>query len=119
MSFLMFFKPKNNKLKNAGQPAYFGASVRECELDKKMRANPARCGTLDRSGYHQSQVVLSNCATLEMEIFHSRMYVISKRLVTPYPTIHARFYHLVCNSKCTSFRRDLKGKFVDLEKGGI
>ena len=44
-------EPQNNKLENAGQPAYFGASVLECGFDKKMGANPARCGTFDRSVY--------------------------------------------------------------------
>ena len=37
-------------MEDAGQLAYLRASVRECGFDKKMRANPARCGTLDRSG---------------------------------------------------------------------
>ena len=36
-------------MENAGQLACLRASVRECGFDKKMRANPARCGTLDRS----------------------------------------------------------------------
>ena len=36
-------------MEDAGQLAYLRASVRECGFDKKIRANPARCGTLDRS----------------------------------------------------------------------
>ena len=36
-------------MEDAGQLAYLRASVRECGFDKKMRANPARCKTLDRS----------------------------------------------------------------------
>ena len=31
------------------QLAYLRASVRECGFNKKIRANPSRCGTLDRS----------------------------------------------------------------------
>ena len=38
-------------MEDAGQLAYLRASVRECGFDKKVRANPARCGTLDRSAY--------------------------------------------------------------------
>ena len=36
-------------MEDAGQLAYLRASVREYGFDKKMSANPARCGTLDRS----------------------------------------------------------------------
>ena len=44
-------------MEDAGQLAYLRASVRECGFDKKMRANPARCGTLDRSGVAIYQAV--------------------------------------------------------------
>ena len=36
-------------MEDAGQLAYLRASVWECGFDKKMHANPSRCGILNRS----------------------------------------------------------------------
>ena len=61
-------------MEDAGQLAYLRTSMRECGFDKKMRANPARCGTLDRSVDFLLVHVANLCcksSSVEFEIWES------------------------------------------------
>ena len=49
-------------MEDAGQLAYLRSSVRECGFDKKMRANPAKCGTRDRSTDNALVVLIKLCS---------------------------------------------------------